>query len=76
MRIEAALDVLADHLYRLDAELITSFGGREVENLVNRMVRDRLAECVLEAEDRGIASGVILVTPTERGLDFALQALG
>jgi hypothetical protein len=76
LRIDAELDRLADHLYRLDAELITSFGGREVENLVNRMVRDRLAEYVLEAEDRGIASGVIRVTATDRGLDFALQAQG
>ena len=76
LQIDMALDQLADHLYRLDAELITSFGGREVENLVNRMVRDRLAECVLEAEDRGIASGVIRVSTTGTGLDFSLQTLG
>jgi DNA replication protein DnaC len=70
LRLDVPLDEAAALLYRLDADRITAFGGREVSNLVNARVRDELAYAVLEAESRGLPSAVIRVGISGDDLTF------
>lgn len=67
LRLELPIEALVEALLSLDADRIRSFGGREVENLVNERVRDPLALAVLEAESRELASATITCTLDANG---------
>ena len=73
LRLEMPTDAVTEALLAMDAERIRTFGGREVENLINERVRDPLALAVLEAESRGLSSACVSCTVGEAGgLLFAL----
>lgn len=64
---------LAASLFIINKERIKEYGGREVENIINEQIRDKLAWHVLTAEDKNIKDGSITAVLGENG-EFDLKS--
>lgn len=61
LKLEMNIGELVEHLFKLHSNDIAEFGGRQVVNLIDAEIRNRLAIEVLNAKDSGIANGVIKI---------------
>lgn len=63
---------VAEYLYSEYIERIKSFGGREVENIINERIRDELALCILQIEFQNRSSASITIKIENDKLQFEI----
>jgi len=61
LKLEMDINEIVQHLFELHKNDIAEFGGRQVVNLIDAEIRNRLAIEVLKAKDLGIPNGVIKI---------------
>lgn len=61
LKLEMNIDSIVEHLFKLHKNDIAEFGGRQVVNLIDAEIRNRLAIEVLKAKDSGITNGIIKI---------------
>lgn len=71
--LEMDINEIVDYLYIRYNERIRSFGGKEVENIINERIRDELARKVLETEYRKLSTAKIIIRIENARLKFELR---
>ncbi|ODS34716.1 MAG: chaperone ClpB [Candidatus Scalindua rubra] len=72
LNLEMNISEIVEYLYKVYRERIKSFGGREVENIVNERIRDELALQILQAEYQNLSSGTINISVEDDNLRIEL----
>lgn len=61
LKLEMDIEKMVEYLFKLHSEEIAEFGGRQVVNLIDAKIRNRLAIEVLKAKDLNLTNGIIKI---------------
>ncbi len=73
MTLSMETDNLTDYFYKQYFNEIQLFGGRQVENIINEHIRDKLAVAVLKAEYRKKQEAAVIAEVADEGIKISLQ---